>query len=103
MDLLSMAAETGSIEELVAPGTPPDAMLVRIARAIGAADADRGVRVEPHPNSLLARLRSLVLRGWTPLANPVLEACRRDAFEQRRAVLAKVSPVRAPVRLRRPF
>jgi hypothetical protein len=88
MDLLSMAAETGSIEELVDPAAPRDAVLIRIARTIGVADADRGARVERHPHSLLGKLRALVLRGWTPLVDPVLEACRRDAFEQRRAFLA---------------
>jgi hypothetical protein len=88
MDLLSMAAETGSIEELVDPASEHDPVLIRIARAIGIADADRGVRVEQHPHSLLGKIRSLISRSWTPLADPVLEACRRDAFQQRRAVLA---------------
>ncbi|WP_420138918.1 hypothetical protein [Sphingomonas sp.] len=91
MDLLSMAAETGSIEELIDPAPQHDPGLMRVARAIGIADAERGVRVARHPRSFVARLRSLVRRSWTPLADPVLEALRRDAFEQRRAALAKVS------------
>ncbi|MDF0489947.1 hypothetical protein PX554_17565 [Sphingomonas sp. H39-1-10] len=60
MDLLSIAAETGSIEGWVDLGSTRDATLLHAAYEIGAADARNGVRVRTRSGSRIVEALRLV-------------------------------------------
>lgn len=85
MDLLSIAAETGSIEEWI-DVSGPELSLIRYARALGRADADKGAKVRDVGSPSLCSFFAYIFREKvTPLADPVLERHRKIAYDQRRA------------------